>query len=104
MPAAALKVSARYLADRFLAAVSATRAANWVGYARTVRGAGYPFVWDPADVHTSAESGGQTPTLLNEPVTRWQANVTHRIREDLSVVARSGNLLNARRAGPGDYA
>ncbi|HCT58199.1 MAG TPA: hypothetical protein DGD08_13420 [Gemmatimonas aurantiaca] len=98
VPANTISLSASYLVGRFTLATSATRAADWVGYDRARIGSEL----------NGTGAGGQSfegGMLRNywtqyEPLTRWRANVTYRLRGDLSIVTGGDNLLNVQRGAP----
>lgn len=98
VPANTVTLSASYPMGRFTLATSATRAADWVGYDRARIGSAL----DAGAQVSGSPSTFEGPMLRNywttyDPITRWRASVTYRLRGDLSIVTGGENLLNVQR-------
>ncbi|HEY0928640.1 MAG TPA: TonB-dependent receptor [Gemmatimonas sp.] len=98
VPANTVSLSASYVMGRFTLASSATRAADWVGYDRARIGS-------ELNGGGAASQGFEGGMLRNywtsyDPITRWRANLTYRLRGDLSIVTGGDNLLNVQRGAP----
>ena len=97
VPASTVSLSATWAARRWSVSSTATRAADWIGYDRTAIG--------EAVANTAHEYDFGGPLLRRywlpyDGVTRWRANVSYRLRGDLSVLIGGENLLNVQRGAP----
>ena len=97
VPASTVSLSATWAARRWSVSSTATRAADWIGYDRTAIGEAV------ADTAHEYDFGGpllRRYWLQYGGVTRWRANVSYRLRGDLSVLLGGENLLNVQRGAP----
>lgn len=97
VPASTVSLSATWAARRWSVSSTATRAADWIGYDRTAIGEAV------ADTAHEYDFGGpllRRYWLQYGGVTRWRANVSYRLRGDLSVLIGGENLLNVQRGAP----
>ena len=97
VPASTVSLSTTWAARRWSVSSTATRAADWIGYDRTAIGEAV------ADTAHEYDFGGpllRRYWLQYGGVTRWRANVSYRLRGDLSVLLGGENLLNVQRGAP----
>lgn len=97
VPASTVSLSATWAARRWSVSSTATRAADWIGYDRTAIGEAV------ADTAHEYDFGGpllRRYWLQYGGVTRWRANVSYRLRGDVSVLIGGENLLNVQRGAP----
>ena len=97
VPASTVSLSTPWAARRWSVSSTATRAADWIGYDRTAIGEAV------ADTAHEYDFGGpllRRYWLQYGGVTRWRANVSYRLRGDLSVLLGGENLLNVQRGAP----